>query len=265
MNPFKKKFLLIITIVTSVSASEVSGERLYGWVGERGVAHYSEKTQGRHNLVREIPEGINLAGFQTRDNDLESAVNPVLNNHLRDVARSTFTIKNGKNSGTGFFISSKGYAVTCRHVVKEGREHIAVLHDQSEYPVGVISASENYDLALIMVLTPLNNPFLHIRDSLLLNPGDKIYVVKGSRGLQSEIIAGVYTGMRKKEDTGDNVLQFSAPVTPGNSGGPLVNINGEVAGVVSWKIVSKKGLPVYDEVFAVPSKYVLEEYAKYLE
>ena len=204
-------------------------------------------------LLNQEVSGENLKIKATSQNSIENAI------------ESTFTIKNGKNSGTGFFISSKGHAITCRHVVKEGQDHIAVLHNQAEYPIGIIASSDNHDLALIIVLGPMNTPFLNIRHSAIPNPGEKVYAIKGPAEFQSEVVRGIYAGIRKKEDTENILFQFSVLVNPGNSGGPLVDMNGEVAGVVSWKIISKKGIPVYGEVFAVPSKYILEEYEKYLE
>lgn len=222
----RKEFILIIIVIASAFFNgKVRGESLYG----------------------------NTTAGQVKHNVIENAI------------KSTFSIKNGKNSGTGFFISPSGYAITCRHVLSEDQEHIAVMHNQVEYPIGIIASSETYDLALIMVLAPMNTPFLHIRDSASPDPGERIYTIKGPMGYPLKVISGINTGLRRKEGAGESVLQFSAPVNPGDSGGPMIDMHGEVVGVVSWKIVSKKGIPVYGEVFAVPSKYIREEYERYFK
>ena len=266
MNFLKKSSLLIITITAILLNMEVRAEGLYSWKDKLGVMHYSSAMIPKeYPSMRKISNEIKTTEFQSRNNNGNSTGSSVYNAGIENAINGTFTIKNGKKIGTGFFISSKGYAITCHHVIKEGEDHTALLHNRAEYPIGIISANENYDLALIIVLAPANTPFLRIRNSGKLDPGEEIYTIKGSMKLKSEAIHGIYTGMTKKEDAENCLLQFSAQVNQGVSGGPLVDINGEVAGVVSWKIISKKGIPVSGEVFAVPSEYILEEYGKYLE
>ena len=150
-------------------------------------------------------------------------------------------------------------------MVEDDQDHMAILNDQNEFPVGVVSTSDRYDLALIMVITPQKTPFLSIRDPLTMTPGERILAIGSSVGLQSTVTDGVFTGLRKKVSTEDNVIQFSAPINPGNSGGPLIDEKGNVIGIVSWKLISKKGIPVTGVGFAVPSGYLVEEYSAYME
>lgn len=178
---------------------------------------------------------------------------------------ATFSIKGDQNLGTAFFISSNGYAITCKHVLENDQNHIAILNDGSRYPIGVISISEKYDLALIMVIVSKKTPYLSIRDSFTLTPGERVFAIGSSPELQANITEGVFTGLRENTSTKDNVIQFSAHTNPGNSGGPLVDERGDLIGVVSWKIVSKNGIPVTGLGFAIPSDYMAKEYHHYLE
>ena len=191
---------------------------------------------------------------------------PYSRSNIEYTTNCTFTIKGARNIGTGFFISPSGFAITCKHVVEEGPIHIAILDNQNEFPIGVISTSDSYDLALIIVITSQETPYLNLslRDPLAMTQGEKIYAIGSSVGLHSQIIDGVFTGLRKKM-TEDNVIQFSAPINPGNSGGPLLDKNGEVIGVISWKLVSNKGILVNGVGFAVPSGYLIKEYGSYVE
>jgi len=185
-------------------------------------------------------------------------------NPIKTSIDSTFSIKGDHNLGTGFFISPKGYAVTCKHVLENDDNHIAVLNDGAEYPIGIISINSRYDLALIMVITYKKTPFLSIRDPLTMTPGDRVFALGNSLGLQATITDGVFTGVRENTETKENVIQFSAPINPGNSGGPLIDENGKAIGVISWKIVSQNGTPVTGLGFAVPSSYLAGEYGYYL-
>jgi S1-C subfamily serine protease len=185
-------------------------------------------------------------------------------NPLKMNIDSTFSIKGDHNLGTGFFISSKGVAITCKHVLENDDNHVAIFNDGTEHLIGIISMNDKYDLALIMVLVDKKTPYLSVGDPFIMKPGDKVFAVGNSLGLQATITEGVFTGVKENTATKDNVIQFSAPINPGNSGGPLVDEKGDAIGVVSWKIVSHNGLPVTGIGFAVPSGYMEKEYGYYL-
>ena len=98
-----------------------------------------------------------------------------------------------------------------------------------------------------------------------MKPGDKVYAVGSSVGLHSTITDGLFTGLRKQMPAEKRAVQFSAPVNPGNSGGPLIDEGGKVIGAVSWKLLSNNGLPVDGIGFAVPADYILGEYRGYIK
>lgn len=167
--------------------------------------------------------------------------------------------------GTGFLISSTGYAATCRHVIEESGELIALTSDQKEYRITVIASSSRFDLAVIRLMTPQKTPFLSLRDAEDLVPGERLFAVGASAGLQATVTDGVFTAFREIEASRSDFIQFSAPVNPGNSGGPLVDESGKVVGVVSQKFVAQQGIPISGVGFAVPSSRLKEEYGIYLE
>jgi len=186
-------------------------------------------------------------------------------NSIKKSLEATFSIKGDQNLGTAFFISSNGYAITCKHVLENDQNHIAILNDGSRYPIGIISINEKYDLALIMVIAYKKTPYLYIRDPFTVTPGERVFAIGSSLELKTNITEGVFTGLRENISTKDNVIQFSCPTNPGNSGGPLVDEQGNLIGVVSWKIVSQNGIPVTGLGFAIPSDYMAKEYHHYLE
>jgi serine protease Do len=186
-------------------------------------------------------------------------------NPIKKSLEATFSIKGDQNLGTAFFISSNGYAITCKHVLENDQNHIAILNDGSRYPIGIISINEKYDLALIMVIVYKKTPYLSIRNPFTVTPGERVFAIGSSLELRTNITEGVFTGLRENTSTKDNVIQFSCPTNPGNSGGPLVDEQGDLIGVVSWKIVSQNGTPVAGLGFAIPSDYMAKEYHHYLE
>jgi len=267
MISFSKKNRIFIQVFLILFLSGVTpgiaGET-YKWVDKNGKVHFSDHSPdnmaSKPDIIQQI-EDVETEDTVTIAGNEPDAESP---NPIEHTAESTFTIKGSSTVGTGFFISPNGYAVTCKHVIEEKGRHVAVLHNQQEYPIGIISESDEYDLALILVSTFQRTPYLELRDPFSMKPGEKVYAVGSSAGFQSTITDGLFTGMRKQMPTEQRALQFSAPVNPGNSGGPLIDENGKVIGAVSWKLLSNNGVPVTGIGFAVPSDYILDEYRGYI-
>lgn len=226
---------------------------MFKWVDRDGFVHFSDH----------IPE--NAEGLKVDVQEVDTRDKPFHKNPIKYSADCTFTIKGAKNLGTGFFISSNGYAITCKHVIEEGPSHIAVLKDRNEFPIGIISTSDTYDLALILVLTPPKTPYMPLRDPSTMTPGDRVFAIGNSISLQAKVTEGIFNGLRRELQTDGKLIQFSAPINPGNSGGPLIDKKGNVIGVISWKIISNRGIPINGVGFAIPSGYLIEEYSDYIE
>jgi len=216
---------------------------------------------GHDGLCRSLYKWTDEGGLSPKD----AQPGPQIKNPIEYATSCTFTIKGVQNLGTGFFISSNGFAITCKHVVEEEENYMAILNNQIEYPIGVISTSDKYDLALILVTTPQKTPYLSPRDTSTLTAGERVFAIGSSPKLQPTVTDGIFSGLREEMSKKDRVIQFSAPVNPGNSGGPLIDAEGNVTGVVSFKLISNKGIPVTRIGFAVPSEYFIEEYAAYME
>lgn len=260
-----KGILWGLILITLFLPRESNGENIYKWKSEDGSLHFSNYLPEGIGKTKEKIDKNGLTNFfNSRINDSKKK-HPAINPPLEHSVNSIFTLKNGKSIGTGFFISPKGYAITCKHIIEKTRDHIAILENHKEYPVGIIATSSENDLALIMVIAQFETPYLTIRDPNTVQIDEQVYTVGSSLNLQTDIADGRFKGFRVREDTGDKVLQFSALVNAGNSGSPLMDSNGRVIGVVSWKIISQKGVPAFGLGFAVPSHYILEEYGTFRE
>jgi serine protease Do len=134
--------------------------------------------------------------------------------------------------GSGFFISSDGYAVTNNHVV-DGADKVEVTTDDGKtYTAKVIGTDPRTDLALIKVEGSSNFPFAKLSDS---KPriGDWVLAVGNPFGLGGTVTAGIVSASGRDIGNGpyDDFIQIDAPVNKGNSGGPAFDNDGEVMGV----------------------------------
>jgi S1-C subfamily serine protease len=258
----RKVFLIPLLLIVMLAADGPSsrGGKLYKWIDEKGVIHFSDRR----------PEGVEkvIGVLEERDVEAPPQGTPPPKKEPASQARSpiehaancTFTIRSGGRIGTGFLVSQSGMAATCRHVVDGMQGPTAVLNDQNEFPLHIVAVSRKYDLALVQVLAHGNLPFLSLREDEGLVPGERLFAIGTSAGLQSTVTDGVFTGFRKIMPKEERFVQFSAPVNHGNSGGPLLDAQGRVIGVVSMKTISAGGAPVSGLGFAVPSSDFFEEF-----
>jgi len=259
-----RMILVLCFVLIPLLERPAFGGKIYKWIDERGVVHFSDQEPDSDKIKgkveeREIKDPSSLRPTQ------DTVIKETVRNPIEYVTNCTFTIKGSKRIGSGFLISSGGYALTCKHVVEDVPNLTALLNDQQEAQLNLIFTSTKYDLALVQVMVPKKMPYLTIRDAEGLAPGDRLFAVGASAGLQSTVTDGVFTAFRTIEAAKGSFIQFSAPLNPGNSGGPLVDENGMVVGVVSLKFLSQQGMPVSGVGFAVPSAQIKEEYSTYME
>lgn len=158
-------------------------------------------------------------------------------------------VQQTRAAGTGFIISGNGIIVTNRHVVPEGTTSVSVtLSDGTKYSdaevIGRTSASSSQDIAFLKIkdlkgktLTPTI-----LGDSSKMEVGDMVIAIGNALGqFQNSVTTGIISGYGRNVTAGDSsgteaenltdLFQTDAAINEGNSGGPLVNINGEVIGV----------------------------------
>jgi serine protease Do len=157
--------------------------------------------------------------------------------------------------GSGFFISSDGYAVTNNHVV-EGADKVEVTTDAGKtYTANVIGTDSRTDLALIKVEGGPGFPFAKLSEGKA-RVGDWILAVGNPFGLGGTVTAGIVSASGRDIGSGpyDDFIQIDAPVNKGNSGGPAFNMQGEVVGV-NTAIYSPSGGSV-GIAFSIPAAAV---------
>ena len=161
-------------------------------------------------------------------------------------------------SGSGVIISEDGYIVTNNHVI-DGAEKLEVtLNDNRKFTARVIGTDPNNDIALLKIPATKLDPFV-FGNSDEVKVGEWVLAVGNPFGLNSSVTAGIVSakarGINKGRTVGvESFIQHDAAVNPGNSGGALVNVDGELIGI-NTMIYSQTG-NYAGHSFAIPSTVV---------
>jgi S1-C subfamily serine protease len=167
---------------------------------------------------------------------------------LREGARSI----EREGSGSGAVIAPDGYILTNSHVVHNAKEVSAHFTDGSVRPAEIIGEDPPTDIAALRVLAS-GLPYAEIGDSNTLKVGQLVIAVGNPFGFESTVSTGVVSSLGRaiRSISGrliENVIQHTASLNPGNSGGPLVNTRGQVVGINTAIIAAAQGIG-----FAIPS------------
>lgn len=166
--------------------------------------------------------------------------------------------------GTGFVIDYGGssYIITNYHVIDGFVSPTVTFSDGNAYVAKVVGSDGYSDIAIVSVNAPAYEfrP-LQLGSSSTLVIGETVVAIGNPYGLSNTITVGIISQTGRSIQTGAlgsftiaNTIQFSAPVNPGNSGGPLINSNGMVIGITAASVTTAQGLS-----FAIPSDTILRE------
>lgn len=149
--------------------------------------------------------------------------------------------------GTGFLVSRDGRVVTNYHVIQHGSSAVVKLPDGAFFLVdGVLAADKVRDIAVIKAHGE-NFRTVPLGDSDRLQVGEEVVAIGNPLSLESTVSNGILSGVRSLEKEGGKLLQVTAPISPGSSGGPLFNMVGEVVGITTLHIKGGENLN-----FAIP-------------
>jgi hypothetical protein len=167
----------------------------------------------------------------------------------KNTVNSTVTIlTNDGSQGSGFFVAQNIIA-TNYHVIEGATYANCYLNNSDiEYKIdGYVGVDKSVDLILLKVST-LNKPVIKFA-STNATIGQKIFVIGSPRGLPATISDGIISGMRDFE--GNKLLQMTASISAGSSGGPVLNVNGELLGISVAQLSDGQNLN-----FAIPKSYL---------
>ena len=147
-----------------------------------------------------------------------------------------------RGEGSGFIVSPDGYILTNAHVVENAEEVTVKMTDRREYTAKVVGSDPSTDVAVLKI-DAKNLPTVKLGDPSKLRPGEWVIAIGSPFGFENSVTAGIVSATSRSFPGSSNYapfIQTDVAVNPGNSGGPLFNLNGEVVGINS-QIYSRNG------------------------
>ncbi len=154
-----------------------------------------------------------------------------------------------KSLGSGFIIDEQGYILTNNHVIEKAEEIKVILSDEKEFDAEVVGRDPKTDIALIKIETTKPLEPVKMGDSGKLRVGEWVIAIGNPFGLEHTVTAGIVSAKGRVIGSGpyDDFIQTDASINLGNSGGPLINMRGEVVGINTAIIAGGQGIG-----FAIP-------------
>ncbi|MBZ9735431.1 MULTISPECIES: DegQ family serine endoprotease [unclassified Mesorhizobium] len=167
--------------------------------------------------------------------------------------------------GSGFIVSADGTIVTNNHVIDGASSIKVTLDDGTELPAKLVGHDAKHDLAVLKIKADKPLPTVKWGDSSKLMTGDQVLAIGNPFGIGTTVTAGIVSARGRDLHSGpfDDFIQIDAPINHGNSGGPLVDIHGNVIGI-NTAIYSPNGGSV-GVGFAIPSDQAQKVVAKLMK
>ncbi len=268
---------------------------LGGAIALGGYHYFIEKKVGEpnENSVLESPNVVHTnfqqgARFNFDENSFVNASKKTVNSvvHVKNMTvapeiTSIFDLfygnvpqQGGKErlagTGSGVIISPDGYIVTNNHVITGASSVQVTLNDNKTYKAEIIGTDSSSDIALLKIKTDEKLPFLTFADSDNTQIGEWVLAVGNPFNLTSTVTAGIISAKARnlgniQNGKVESYIQTDAAVNSGNSGGALVNLNGDLIGI-NTAIASSNSGTFMGYSFAVPSniaKKVVEDLIEY--
>jgi serine protease Do len=233
---------IIATALTWYVAGRQLGE--YPSISDRQQLVLTKLSETGEDII--VPEGLNfveaaamvtpgVVHIRSQFNSGEYTRNPLLDLFGENPYQRRGP---GQSSGSGVIVSDDGYIVTNNHVIENATKVEVTLHDNRSYDARIIGTDPNTDLALLKI-EERDLPFIKYGDSDRVRPGEWVLAVGNPFNLNSTVTAGIVSAkarnigiLRNQNNLQiESFLQTDAAVNPGNSGGALVNLRGELVGI----------------------------------
>ena len=263
----KRYFITVLCILLGsvcFLSGEVAAGKAYIWHDKDGNVHFSDRLPNPGQAGGEVEERKFKEAPPPEENPIAISDNPI--DHA---VQCTFRLTNRQGGGSGFFINDKGLAITAKHVVSGVTYSMKaeLAGEKKKYSVKILKKSRKNDLALIRVIVGRPTPYLEIRETDTLVRGEQVWVVGNPLlAFKETVTSGNFSRIFPEKDFKKELkmkapykgdwIQFSAPVIGGNSGGPVVDKDGKLIGVVSL------GFKAYSAInLAVPGSYIQKNFA----
>jgi len=264
MSKNKIVYMFLVVVIAGVSA--LTGAAAGGFAVYQVVGMKQNADQAISDPSVKLPQASQ--SLVLNSTDVETAVTQAVQTVSPAVVTVVASIQGQPNffgqagdqtvSGSGFFISDQGYVLTNNHVVEGTTEVKVVLLDGTEETAKIIGTDRYSDIAILQV--DGNVPAVaKLGNSDLLQPGESVIAIGSPLGdFKNTVTVGVVSATGRAIDTGqgyqvESLIQTDAAINHGNSGGPLVNLAGEVIGINTLVIRGSGSSDVAEGLgFAIP-------------
>jgi len=157
-------------------------------------------------------------------------------NHPRD-------LPDRMGAGSGFIYEKDGYILTNHHVIADADEIIVRMADRREFEAELIGSDESSDIAVLKIVADEDLPYLKLGESDSLRAGEWVAAIGSPFNFEQSVTAGIVSAKGRTNRAQQYVpfIQTDVAINRGNSGGPLLNMDGEVVGINSWILSSNGG------------------------
>ncbi len=253
--------LIICCIVSSLISLKIYDHNRQERIIEEDKTNYSKLVSDKELLLSKDLKRLFTSSSPTNFISAASKSLPAVTS-IRTITGSNGSeslIRQSNSTGSGVVVSPDGVIVTNNHVIEDYEEIIVMLDDKREYKAKVLGTDTNTDLAILKIEAE-GLPFLVLGNSDSLRIGEWVLAIGNPFMLNSTVTAGIVSAKARNINILESrigiesFIQTDAAVNPGNSGGALVNTNGELLGI-NTAILSTSGK--YEGFsFAIPSNLV---------
>lgn len=228
---------------------------LYDMYSNIKVEEVEPKQENKINTVQANEESKDISSVLEKTSEAVVGISK-----LQSVDMSFFSLEAAKtyNLGTGVIISNKGYVLTNNHITGGVASKCYItMENGEEYNASVVWSDENLDLSILKIVTTRETEAASTGDSDKIKIGQEVYAIGNPLGLefQGTVTRGIISALNRtikiEEETGksymEDLIQTDASINSGNSGGPLIDEEGNVIGITSIKIKEAEGIG-----FAIP-------------
>ena len=253
---FRRTWAKVLAAVLAVAV--IGGACGYGGAALFRAAHtdHTTVTQSTRDAVEVSLKKVDGSTVMTPSEVYAATVNSVVSINTSATTTNAFGQPvETASAGSGFVITTDGYIVTNQHVVSGATAVNVTLYNGQTYPATVVGGDSDYDVAVLKIEAD-GLQTVTLGSSAELNVGDTILAIGNPLGeLTFSMSKGIVSCCDRAinvDGTPFNMIQVDCSINPGNSGGALVNLYGEVVGIVSAKYSSYSSTTVEGLGFAIP-------------
>ena len=259
-----KRIIYAVLMVALAGVSALGGVVVGGLAVYQALRANADAPQTVFSDASSAPAqvvSVNITEYQTSVTQAAETVGPAVVTVVGTIpGQMTFFGPTGDQtvSGSGFFISNEGYILTNHHVIEDVQAIRVILADGSEQSATLVGSDQFSDLAVLK--TDGSVPaIVKLGNSDVLKSGESVIAIGSPLGdFKNTVTVGVVSATGRSIDTGEgyqveDLIQTDAAINQGNSGGPLVNLAGEVIGINTMIVRSSSSGTVAEGLgFAIP-------------